>query len=46
MAYMMLAEANRGLKDKPAAIAAMRKAAQDPATASKAKAWLKKAGVK
>ncbi|EIL96020.1 hypothetical protein UU5_08498 [Rhodanobacter sp. 115] len=46
MAYMMLAEANRGLKDKPAAIAAMRKAAQDPATAGKAKAWLKKAGVK
>ena len=43
-AYMMLAEANRGLKNKAGAIAAMRKAEQDPATASKAKAWLEKAG--
>jgi hypothetical protein len=41
---MMLAEANRGLKNKAGAIAAMRKAEQDPATASKAKAWLEKAG--
>lgn len=44
-AYMMLAEANRGLKDKSGAIAAMRKAAQYPETAAKAKAWLQKAGV-
>lgn len=43
-AYMLLAESERGLKNKPAAIAAMKKAAQDPETASKAKAWLKKAG--
>ena len=44
-AYMLLAEANRGMKNKPAAIAAMRKAEQDPETAAKAKDWLKKAGV-
>lgn len=43
-AYMMLAEANRGLKNKPGAIAAMKMAAQDPDTAAKAKAWLKQAG--
>lgn len=43
-AYMLLAEACRGLKDKPGAIAAMQKAAQDPDTAAKAKAWLKTAG--
>lgn len=43
-AYMLLAEAERGLKNKPAAIAAMRKAAQDPETAAKAKDWLRKAG--
>jgi hypothetical protein len=42
-AYMMLAEAERGLKNKPGAIAAMKKAAQDPDTAAKANAWLKKA---
>lgn len=42
-AYMMLAEAERGLKNKPGAIAAMKKAAQDPETAAKANAWLKKA---
>ncbi len=41
---MLLAESERGLKNKPAAIAAMKKAAQDPETAAKAKAWLKKAG--
>jgi tetratricopeptide (TPR) repeat protein len=40
-AYMLLAEACRGLKDKPGAIAAMEKAAQDPETSAKAKAWLK-----
>jgi len=43
-AYMLLAEACRGLKDKQGAIAAMQKAAQDPQTADKAKAWLKTAG--
>ena len=40
-AYMLLAEACRGLKDKPGTIAAMEKAAQDPETSAKAKAWLK-----
>jgi hypothetical protein len=43
-AYMLLAESERGLKNKPAAIAAMKKAAQQPDTAAKANAWLKKAG--
>ncbi len=43
-AYMLLAESDRGLKDKPGAIAAMKQAAQDPQTADKANAWLKKAG--
>lgn len=43
-AYMLLAEAERGLKNKPGAIAAMKKAAQDPETSAKANAWLKKAG--
>lgn len=43
-AYMLLAEAERGLKNKPAAIAAMKLAAQQPETAEKAKAWLKTAG--
>lgn len=43
-AYMLLAEAERGLKNKPAAIAAMKQAAQEPDTAAKAKAWLKNAG--
>ncbi|MGY3040845.1 Tfp pilus assembly protein PilF [Rhodanobacter sp. TND4EL1] len=43
-AYMVLAESERGLKNKPAAITAMKKAAQDPETAAKAKAWLQKAG--
>ena len=43
-AYMMLAESERGLKNKPAAITAMKQAAQQPETAEKAKAWLKKAG--
>ncbi len=42
-AYMLLAESERGLKNKPAAITAMKKAAQDPETAAKAKDWLKKA---
>ena len=43
-AYMLLAEACRGLKDKPGTIAAMEKAAQDPETSAKAKAWLKSQG--
>ncbi|SEI71462.1 tetratricopeptide repeat protein [Frateuria terrea] len=43
-AYMLLAEAERGLKNKPGAVAAMKQAAQDPDTAAKAKAWLKQAG--
>ena len=43
-AYMLLAEAERGLKNKAGAIAAMKQAAQDPDTAAKAKAWLKQAG--
>lgn len=43
-AYMLLAESERGLKNKPAAVAAMKKAAQYPETAAKAKAWLQKAG--
>ncbi|RDD81039.1 hypothetical protein DVJ77_14520 [Dyella tabacisoli] len=43
-AYMLLAEAERGLKNKSGAIAAMQKAAQQPDSADKAKAWLKQAG--
>ncbi|MEP6897613.1 MAG: tetratricopeptide repeat protein [Rhodanobacter sp.] len=43
-AYMLLAECERGLKNKPAAIAAMKLAAGQPETAEKAKAWLKKTG--
>lgn len=43
-AYMLLAEAERGMKNKAGAVAAMKMAAQDPDTAAKAKAWLKKAG--
>ncbi|WEN15513.1 tetratricopeptide repeat protein [Rhodanobacter sp. AS-Z3] len=43
-AYMVLAESERAMKNKPAAIAAMKKAAEDPETAAKAKAWLKKTG--
>jgi predicted Zn-dependent protease len=42
-AYMLLGNANVGLKDKAGAIAAMKQAAQDPQTADKANAWLKKA---
>ncbi|MEO8997665.1 MAG: tetratricopeptide repeat protein [Rhodanobacter sp.] len=44
VAYMLLAESERGLKNKPAAIAAMKQAAQQPETAEKAKAWLQKTG--
>lgn len=43
-AYMLLAESERGLKNKPAAIAAMKNAAKDPETAAKARDWLKKTG--
>lgn len=43
-AYMLLAECERGLKNKPAAVAAMKLAAQQPETAAKARDWLKKAG--
>ncbi|WP_243040588.1 tetratricopeptide repeat protein [Dyella sedimenti] len=43
-AYMLLAEACRGLKDKAGTISAMEKAAQDPETSDKAKAWLKAQG--
>ncbi|MHB1272333.1 MAG: tetratricopeptide repeat protein [Rhodanobacter sp.] len=45
-AYMLLAESERGLNNKPAAIAAMKMAAQQPETAEKAKAWLKKQHIK
>jgi tetratricopeptide (TPR) repeat protein len=40
-AYLLLAQACIGLKDQKGATAAMEKAAQDPETAAKAKAWLK-----
>ncbi|MEX1828351.1 tetratricopeptide repeat protein [Luteibacter sp. CQ10] len=43
-AYMVLAEAKRGQKDKQGAIAAMKEAAKDPETSAKANAWLKTAG--
>ena len=43
-AYLVLAECERGLNNKAARIAALKKAAQDPDTAAKAKAWLKQAG--
>jgi tetratricopeptide (TPR) repeat protein len=43
-AYMLLAQAERGLKNKPGTIAAMKLAAEQPETAAKAKAWLKQAG--
>lgn len=43
-AYMVRAEAKRGLKDKQGAIADMKLAAQDPETSAKANAWLKTAG--
>ncbi len=40
-AYMVLAASERGLKHKAEAIAAMKKAAEQPETAAKAKEWLK-----
>ncbi|WP_426661860.1 tetratricopeptide repeat protein [Rhodanobacter aciditrophus] len=44
-AYMVLAETDRQLKDKPAAITAVMEAAKDPETAAKANEWLRKAHV-
>ncbi|HTV85487.1 MAG TPA: tetratricopeptide repeat protein [Dyella sp.] len=44
-AYMDLAQANIGLKDKAGAATAMLDAEKDPETAAQAKAWLQKAGV-
>ncbi|MEO7067969.1 MAG: tetratricopeptide repeat protein [Rhodanobacter sp.] len=43
-AYMMLAQAERALKNKPAAVAAMKQAALQPESAERAKKWLKNAG--
>ncbi len=43
-AYMLIAEAERAMKNKPAAVKAMKKAAQDPETRSDAEAWLREAG--
>lgn len=43
-AYVMLAQSERGLKNRAGAIAAMKQAAGYPETAEKAKAWLKKSG--
>jgi tetratricopeptide (TPR) repeat protein len=45
-AYMLLAESERNLHNRSAAIAAMKMAAQQPETAEKAKAWLKKQNIK
>ncbi len=42
--YMLLAQSEQGLKHKSAAVAAMKKAAQDPKTSAQAKKWLKSAG--
>ncbi|RDS81541.1 tetratricopeptide repeat protein [Dyella psychrodurans] len=44
-AYVALAQANAGLKDKAGAATAMLDAEKDPETAAQAKAWLKQAGV-
>lgn len=43
-AYIVIANAERGLKNKSAAIKAMKKAAQYPETREQATAWLKKSG--
>jgi len=43
-AYMLLGQIEVSLKNKPGAIAAVKKAAQDPDTAAKANEWLKEAG--
>ncbi|GAB3032650.1 MULTISPECIES: hypothetical protein [Oleiagrimonas] len=42
-AYMVIAESERAMHNKSAAIKAMKKAEQDPTTRAKAQAWLKKA---
>ncbi|MBM7129767.1 hypothetical protein ISS99_09535 [Dyella mobilis] len=44
-AYMALAQANIGLKDKPAAADAVMQAEKDPETAAQAKKWLKDANI-
>ncbi|HET6587128.1 MAG TPA: tetratricopeptide repeat protein [Oleiagrimonas sp.] len=43
-AWMLVAEAERAVKNKPAAIEAMKKAAQYPETRARAQAWLKSTG--
>lgn len=43
-AWMLVAKAERGLKNKPAAVEAMKKAAEDPETRAEAQSWLKQAG--
>jgi cytochrome c-type biogenesis protein CcmH/NrfG len=44
-AYMALAQANIGLKDKAAAATAVMEAEKDPETAAQAKKWLKDANI-
>lgn len=44
IAYVLIAKAERALGNKPAAVTAMKKAAQYPETHTQAMAWLKKAG--
>jgi len=46
VAYLILAESQRGMKNKSGQIAALKLAAQEPETAERAKANLKKLGVK
>lgn len=43
-AWMVIAKAERAMKNKPAAVQAMQKAAEDPETRSQAQDWLKKSG--
>src|SRR5690625_2619838 len=43
-AYMLIAKAEQGMGNDSAAVKAMKKAAQDPETSDRAKAWLKQAG--
>lgn len=43
-AYMVIAEAERAMKHRSAAVAAMKKAAQDPETRTQAREWLKRVG--
>lgn len=44
IAYLVLAGSERGMKNKPGQIAALKKAAQEPESAAQAKAQLKKLG--